>query len=289
MGPLSLLRFMRVPYIGRKGVIISKPAFDGEGAKLAVKHIPGVEHQWWVRTMRQKWLVELVGSVPPLVVAAIAAFRFVQDDATRTVGYWSAGAAAWLFLASLVKILHTRELDKDANAKRDHDGLRAAMLVLHASAANACGLADAECNQLRVTFHRVVPPLTNAEQIEQVVPYAGGDGGGEGRTLSVRSGITGRCIRTKQLYTMHRPDGDVATYKQQLEADWGYTQADANKLSTDKMSFMAVPVLDGTGKHALGVIYLDCVQPNMFESPEVQDDIFRMCGGVTQYVSERYR
>ena len=238
--------------------------------------------------MRQKWPVELVSSVPPLAVACIAAFRFFQDAATYTLGYWSASAALWLFLASLIKILHTRELDKDTNAKRDHDGLRAAMLVLHASTAHACGLAETDFSQLRVTFHRVVPPLTNAEQIEQIVPYVGGEGGGEGRTLSVRSGITGRCIRTKQLYIMHRPDDNVITYKQQLEADWGYTHADVNKLSTDRMSFMAVPILDATGKQALGVVYLDCGQPKFFESLEIQNVIFQACGGVTQYVSERY-
>lgn len=255
---------------------------------MSVKHIPGVEHEWWVRAMRQKWLVELVSSVPPLLVAAIAAYRFLQGDATHTEGYLSAGAAGWLFIASLLRIAHTRELDKDANAKRDHDGLRAAMLVLHASAGHACGLDPANLQHLRVTFHRVVPPLDNPEHIQQIVPYAGGDGGGEGRTFSVRSGITGRCIRTKQLYTMHRTDEDVGTYRQQLASDWGYTPADAAKVSADKMSSMAVPVLDVSGRHALGVIYFDSVQPNIFESAEVQTAIFQACGGVTEYVSERY-
>jgi hypothetical protein len=255
---------------------------------VAVKHIPGVEHQWWVRTMRQKWLVELVGSVPPLIVAAVASYRFAQEDATRTVGYWSAAAALWLLFASLIKIAHARELDKEANAKRDHDGLRAAMLVLQASAAAACGLDAAEATRLRVTFHRVVQPLSNPDFIEQLVPYAGGEGGGEGRKFSVRSGITGRCIRRKALYTMHRADTDTEAYRKQLEEDWGYTHADAAAVSTEIMSCMAVPVLDVKGKHALGVIYLDSVEPNLFESEDVQNVIFLACGGVTNYVSERY-
>lgn len=256
---------------------------------MAVKHIPGVEHHWWVRAMRQKWLVELFGSVPPLIVAAVAAYRFVQDESTRTVGYWSAGAALWLLFASLIKIAHARELDKDTNAKRDHDGLRAAMLVLQASAAAACGLDPAEAKRLRVTFHRVVPPLSNAEFIEQLVPYAGGEGGGEGRKFSVRSGITGRCIRMKSPYTMHRADADAESYRKQLEEAWGYTNADAAKLSVDVMSSMAFPVLDGTGKHALGVVYLDSTEPNLFEAPDVQSAIFQACGGVANYVSERHK
>jgi hypothetical protein len=238
--------------------------------------------------MRQKWLVEFIGSVPPLVVAVIAALRFIQDKQTETVGYWSAAAAAWLFAASALKIAHARELDKDANAKRDHDGLRAAMLVLQSSAAAACGLDTANAKKLRVTFHRVVPPLDKAEWIEQVVPYAGGDGGGEGRKFSVRSGITGRCIRMKSLYAMHRANADAAAYRKELEESWGYTHADAAAISTDVMSSLAVPVLDITSKHALGVIYFDSVEPNLFEPQDVQNAIFQACGGVTNYVSERY-
>lgn len=256
---------------------------------MPVKHIPGVEHEWWVRAMRQKWLVELLGSVPPLIVAAVAAYRFAQEDATRTVAYWSAGAALWLLFASVIKIAHARELDKDANAKRDHDGLRAAMLVLQASAAAACGLNPAQANGLRVTFHRVVPPLDKAELIEQLVPYAGGDGGGEGRRFSVRSGITGRCIRMKSPYTMHRANTDADAYRKELEEAWGYTHADAATLSTEVMSSMAFPVLDASGKHALGVIYLDSTEPNLFEAEDVQNAIFQACGGVTTYVGERHK
>ena len=162
------------------------------------------------------------------------------------------------------------------------------MCVVHASVAHACKIEPSNSQDVRVTFHRVVPPLENAEHIQQLVPYAGGEGGGEGRLFSVRSGITGRCIRTKQLYTMHRPDDDVDTYLQQLEAEWGYTHADVVKLSSDKMSCMAVPVLDSKGTHALGVIYIDSVQPNLFEDVDVQNSIFRACGGVTSYVNERY-
>ncbi len=255
---------------------------------MAVKHIPGVEHEWWMKVLRQKWLIELVGAVPPLIVAAIGAYQLHQSPATATLGYWAGGAAGWLLLAALLKTMHARELDKDALAKRDHDGLKAAMFVVHACAGKACGLDPNRPEDIRVTFHGVVPPLDNPQHIEQLVPYAGGDGGGEGRRFSVRSGITGRCIRTKQLYTMHRPDDDVDTYRQQLEADWGYTHADVVNLSTDKMSCMAVPVLDASGKHALGVIYLDSVHQNLFESEDAQDAIFRACGGVAKYVSERY-
>lgn len=247
-----------------------------------------MEYEWWKRLFRKKWPFELFGSVPPLLVALLGAAKLLQESPINTLGYYAAGAAIWLLVASILKIVHTRELDKDANAKRDHDGLKAAMSVVQASTIHACNLDPASSNDVRVTFHRVVPPLDNPQHIEQLIPYAGGDGGGEGRKFSVRSGITGRCIRTKELYIMHRPDNDVASYQRQLEADWGYTQSDVKKLSTDKLSYMVVPVLDASGKHALGVIYIDSVHINLFETEEARNAIFQACVGVTKYVSERY-
>jgi hypothetical protein len=252
------------------------------------KHIPGVERTAWRRLMRQKWLVESISSVPPLLVASIGAYRLVQDTATQSIGYWSAFAAVWLLLASFVKVANAREVDHEADSKLDHDGLKAAMFVLHAGAGQVCGLNPANIDDLRVTFHRVVEPINNPKEIEQLVPYAGGGGGGAGRRFSVRSGITGRCIRTKQLYTMHRPDDNAEAYRAALGADWGYTQVEANQISIDKLSCMAVPVLDSSGKFALGVIYLDSKQPSLFESTEVQTAILESCAGVARYVTERY-
>lgn len=87
---------------------------------------------------------------------------------------------------------------------------------------------------------------------------------------------------------MHRNDLDEKAYRQMLEADWSYTNGEAAKLSADTMSCMAVPVLDVTGKHALGVIYLDSKQPNLFDNEDMQNGIFESSAGVTRYVSERY-
>lgn len=151
------------------------------GTKLTVKHIPGIERGWLEKLMRRKSLIEAFGAVPPISIAGIGAYRLANEQATQSIGYWSAGIAIWLLFASMLKIVNARESDKDAEAKRNHDGLRAAILVLQASAGRACGLGPNNVNDLRVTFHAVVPPLANAQEIEQLVPYAGGDGGGEGR------------------------------------------------------------------------------------------------------------
>ena len=248
-------------------------------------HIPGVRSAGWIR---KKWMVELAGSVPPLVIAAIAAYRLFADPTTRDLGYYAAAAAAWLVLASIIKIVHAAVQDKDNDAARDHDGLRAALWVLRAAAGRSCKLApDNSKDALRVTFHRVVPPLDNPQEIEQIVPYIGGEGG-SGRKFKIGSGITGKCIRTKDVLTMHRTQDDVMSYRKDLAADWGYTDKEAAMLSADRFSMMAVPVMNASGNHALGVIYLDGKQKDLFASDDVQGAIIEACAGVTSYVSERY-
>jgi hypothetical protein len=102
------------------------------------------------------------------------------------------------------------------------------------------------------------------------------------------AGITGLCIRTGEPHTMCRETGDAAEYRKVLEAEWSYTRADAAKLSIDRFSSMAVPVLGSDGRHALGVIYLDAAQKGIFDSQEVQTAILEASSGLVRYVSERY-
>jgi hypothetical protein len=237
---------------------------------LTPKHIPGTEKPKWIS---QKALVELVAGLPPFALALIGGYRLVLDEKTADLGYLSFGAAAWLFLGYVLKVWNARYQDKEAAAKGDHDGLRGALCVLHASVGRACNLNLSEEDALRVTFHRVVPPLGEALEIEQIVPYVGGKGGGVGRKNSVRAGITGRCIRMKETLTMHRDSRDEATYRSELAADWGYTEPETRALTSDRMSFMAVPVLDGTRQHALGVVYIDAKQENLFVDEAVQTSI----------------
>lgn len=253
---------------------------------MTPKHIPGTAKPKWIS---KKWLVELLAGIPPFGLALVGGIRLVQDPATERLGNWSLGLALLLLIAFIVKIAHARYLDKETAAKLDHDGLRGAIFVLHAAACELCGIDPNEANDdLRVTFHRVVPPLNEPLEIEQIVPYVGGKGGGSGRKNSVRAGLTGRCIRMKEPLTMHRETVDEARYRAELAADWGYTEAEARAVMPDRMSFMAVPVLDRSKQHALGVIYIDAKRQNSFVDAAVRSSLIQACGGVTRYVSERY-
>jgi len=163
------------------------------------KHLPGVQKTGF---LHKKVPVEIVGGLPPLVVAGVSAYKFFLEPATVPLGWLSVAAAIWLIGATILKILNAREQDREAASKRDHEGLRAALWVLHSAASHACNLGPTVMEQqLRVTFHRVVPPLEKPEKIEQLTPYVGGANSGAGREFSVRSGITGKAIREKSVYT----------------------------------------------------------------------------------------
>jgi hypothetical protein len=253
---------------------------------MVAKGIPGTKKPG---LLTKKWVAELFSGIPPFVIAVVGSLNSYEKPETRRLSYWLAGAAVWLLFSTVWKILHARTQDAQAAQKNDHEGLRGALCVLQAAAGRACGLDPTESSDtLRVTFHRVVPPLETAEQIEQIVDYVGGGGGGAGRTFSVRSGITGRCIRTKEPWTMHRESKDVMDYRRVLATEWGYTAADAAAVAADRYSLMAVPVLDSAGQHALGVIYLDSEKPDLFVDTGVQTAIIEACAGVARFVGERY-
>lgn len=236
----------------------------------------------------RKWFSETVAAAPPFIAAAIAAFK--TDAQNMPWIFWLAvTSCAWLVVAGALKVYLGKKQDAAEDEARSHDGLRAALHVLHASVAQAGELAQDEKDKcLRVTFHRVVPPLGNSDKIEQIVPYVGGNHGGEGRTFHIRSGITGKAIRENALLIMDRRSDSFEDYKKQLISEWGYTQKDAEKFTSDRFSFMAVPVTDKDGQDVLGVVYLDCCNKNFFATDAVKTAVLNGCAGVVRYIGERY-
>ncbi|QBQ98155.1 hypothetical protein [Paraburkholderia pallida] len=254
-----------------------------------VKPIPGPDRTPWYFT---KAATEGLGSGAPAVAAILSAIRLLEDPATKVFGLISAGAAVWLIAAALVKIFAARAQDKKEAPERTHEGLRAALFALHSMVAHAAELdPDDAKTKLRVTFHRVVPPLKTAVEIQQLVDYVGGPGGGDGRgrTFSIRSGIAGKAARTRSVYAQSRVNTDIASYEAELREHWGYTEADSRNVSRDSFAWMSVPICDATGQHALGVVYLDSTEKDLFASNEVRDAIVVICGGIAAYVGERYK
>jgi GAF domain-containing protein len=249
-------------------------------------HIPGRKKE---RFYEKKHVVELIAVLPPLVTAAVGALVNLADPAKRTLGWWLAGATAWLALASVIKVLHAHAQDRERKRMEEHSGLRGALWVLYETLRNAAGLDKVGDGTLRVTIHRVVPPnkkSASAELLEQVLPYIGGKGGPPDRTFSVRSGVIGKAARERVAITASRQAEEYQDFLKQLVGDWSYTEEEARTLSPDRRSWMGVPILSA-GTTAIAVVYLDSSVQDFF-SAEIQQLIVNACGGIAAYTMEAY-
>jgi hypothetical protein len=247
------------------------------------KHIPGIQKRG---LLHKKWVAESLSAGPPVVAAGGGAVTAAAANNSALVGALSFGVV-WLIGSSIWKVLHARAQDQSAEQNSSHDGLVGALHVLHMSVAHTCGIRLDQGEDLRVTIHRVMPPLDAAETIEQIVPYVGGGGGGAGRCFSVRSGITGMAIRQRKPVAAARVSNDEAAYREELKSDWGYTEKDSRALRADRRSFMALPI---RGKDDVqGVVYLDSNKPNAFaEGTTVASLIVAACSGLNEYCNARY-
>lgn len=233
--------------------------------------------------------MEFVSSVPPVIVAGIAFLRLYDDPSTKWLAYLSSGAAVWLVFSSFLKVKAAYGQDERDHSEKDHRDLRAAVHVLHATVAGICKLDIATSHQkLRATFHRVVPPTDQSEQLEQLVNYVGGGDNGLGRLFSIRSGVTGKSAVTLEPHRHHRMSGDDKDCRRELKEAWGYTDKDLRSLSLDRFSALAIPVVAKSGAHALGVIYFDSTEKSLFRDNKRVNSIVTACDGLSKYISERY-
>jgi len=239
------------------------------------------------RWFERRWVQELVGSGPPAIVAAVGAYNAQHLNAVIACTLLAAGV--WLVLSQALKIFQAAYADRRDNDEQAHEGLVAALHVLHAMACHTWEQSAASDPRMRMTFQRVVPPVGNhAEHMEQVVPYIGHGGGGEGRMFSIRSGIAGKACRTGEVCLMKRESLSEAAYRDELVADWHYTRSDVKTITPDRFAAMAVPIKDRGGQRVLGVVYFDSCQKACFDGETMLNLLFVGCDGLNSFVKERY-
>lgn len=256
--------------------------------KNSVNPIKGLRkiHLW-----RKKWFVELMGSGPPL--AASIAGAFTLSDPSGPWFYVLVVGSGWLLVASLLKVRQAFEEDKALVVDSEHQGIYACLHVLHATILHQGklefpGTSGPEFD-LRVTFHRVVEPLDDPQNLEQLVDYVGGAGGGRGRMLNVQSGITGQAVRENNVFLMDRDVKDVMEYQRILVSDWHFRKSEAAKLTPDRFSAVAVPITSKKDENlVLGVVYMDSKMENFFNKVKLQECAVNCCVGLTAFIGEHY-
>lgn len=235
----------------------------------------------------RKWVIEFLSSVPPIIAGGYAALMASKNPQTEGYAGYLLFGILWLAVASVLKVVHARSQDAEVAQKDSHDGLAAAVRVLHAVVAKNTCIGD-ECNGvLRITIHRVVPPLDRPEGLEQLIPYIGGDGGDAYRRFPVQSGIAGRVAREKTPYVYSRQTEDHEAFISVLIREWGFTEHHARTLKPDRRSWMAVPIFS-TNNVVVAIVYLDSNRAELFDDG-VKALVLSSCAGIASYVSERYR
>ncbi|HEX2079469.1 MAG TPA: hypothetical protein VHG08_17210 [Longimicrobium sp.] len=249
-------------------------------------NIPGPRKE---RFYEKKYVVELIAMLPPLVTAAVGALVNLGDPAKRTLGWWLAGATAWLAVASAIKVLHAASQDRERKRLRQHDGLRGSLWVLYEAVCSAAIPGTVGDGSLRVTIHRVVHRKGKdgaGEQLEQLLPYIGGKGGPPRRVFSVRTGVIGLAVRKKDAVAVSRKSEGHQDFVRELIREWGFTEDEARVVSSDRQAWMAVPILSST-MVPVAVVALDSSVPNFFTA-EIQQVVVDCCRGVGAYIREVY-
>ncbi|CAB3730672.1 hypothetical protein LMG3458_04811 [Achromobacter deleyi] len=252
---------------------------------MNANHLPGAQRK---RFWQKKSPREVLFNGPPIIVAGSAAIKSWREP---TFDPWIFGfataACIWLAIATIVRVATARAEDQKEGPDVVHEGLYAAVSTVHTMLSEWCDKRGCGAD-IRATFHRVVPPIHDPQQIEQIINYAGSGGEGVGRTFSIHTGITGRAIRSKKPLVMSSQHGTEEQLRNELVQEWGYTEAEARKLGPGRYSAMAVPVLDRSGQHPIGVIYLDSSDRSLFERNDVVEIVGAGTKAISHFVTQRY-
>ena len=236
----------------------------------------------------------LVAAVPTILTAFGAIAKGLREE---TRAFVSLGIV--VLLATLVgttfKAIQSRLKDvRDAAAKSPSD-LEAGLYALHSAIVAMRGLPynDHALEKLRVTVFSL---LGDEDCVEQILPFVGGAGGGEGTKFSARSGIVGRAVLRGKVAGMIRR-GSLDDYVQTLVENYAMHAHEAQGLPSDRFSFLAVPIRRRATGPVVGVVYMDSPDPTFFSDPAAPSEIIfdrfvltvaTACAGLGLYTELRY-
>lgn len=252
---------------------------------MSSNHLPGAQRK---RFWQKKWPREVLFNGPPIIVAGTAAVKSWREPLFDPWIFGLASTACfWLMVATIVRVATARAEDRNDVPDVLHEGLYAAVSTVQTMLSEWC--LKRQCgSDIRATFHRVVPPVQEPREIEQIINYAGSSGEGVGRMFSIHTGITGRAIRNKKPLVMSSQNGSEDQLRRELVEEWGYTEAEARRLGPGRFSAMAIPVLDRSGQHPIGVIYFDSSDRALFERDDVVEIVGAGTKAISDFVTKRY-
>jgi hypothetical protein len=180
--------------------------------------IPGHRKKWY----DNKWVAELISSVPPLLGALFGAFAAYENPLTRGAVWVLVISAIWLCVGLFWKIRIAAQEDERQSPQNP---LYAATWVVRASIAAVIGITDQDTDAIRITVHRVMQPNENPTEIEQISPYVGGPGGKAGRRFPIQSGVAGRAATTGKPMGLNFEKSSTFDDRVNALTQYGYNQS----------------------------------------------------------------
>lgn len=228
----------------------------------------------WEREALSAWITGL-GAVP---TGAAAVWKAVADGASRAVIALSATAVGFAVLGTVAKAIQAHLKDAKEHNPDGPVDLSSCLHVAHAML--GCGATLPE-GRLRITVHRVI-----GDQLEQCVPYVGGRGGTAGRKFSVRSGVIGAVVRTKDAVKAKRVSADHADFVLEMKKEWSMTDDEARALDAGRNAYLGVPLF-GLSEDVIGVMFLDSDKAEFFDDATVNLAV-AAARGLAEYIKKHY-
>ncbi len=197
--------------------------------------------------------------------------KFINDGIWALVALLGALEVIALYASTIVNNAISREdFTKWSNVvKRAYGNLEAAHRLAGFSQQDGA----------RITLF--VPHRRKRDYLVQVTPYyPTGKFGAFRRRLNVAKGVVGKCYRTRQRQI--QVVNSATRYREELISKWGFTEAEASKISNDKNAFLAMPVLrrDGT---VGAVVFLDAIRRSAFNKIARVRLLQRVCVAIAEW------
>jgi hypothetical protein len=248
-------------------------------------HMPGAAS---ASIFQKKWVIEILTVVFPIIAACVTVWNNYSDPDKQWSNITLVAGIVWLIIASLARVVHAYHLDKKETKQNNYEGLLGAANVLYSTVSKHLQYDDGNSGKLRITMHRVTFKNKKSEPVGlvQMIPYVGGKGGEAGRAFTINPGIIGHVARNGKVRVATRVGDDQAAFVSELMSNWFYTEAEARSLTSDRKTWMAVPILS-KDKNVLVVVYLDSTEREAFSDSVIQI-VINGCIGVASYISQHY-
>lgn len=238
-------------------------------------------------------LDELTRAIAPFVAAILAIAAATPEEKRNpalmiSVQYRPLVAFLTLLVVFGVRLVAANIKGRSRLEADSPEGLLGALLVLRAAiltfaeTQEICKGADYR-SSLRIALHRIAKEK-DAEFLEQVTDYVGGNRSGLGRRFPLRAGVIGKVALTGKVILATDMCGAT---DDDLVHNWKYTKRELPTLSRDREELLGVPVKDPAASHVIGVLFIDSTLKGLLANDLITVLAVEASGAIAEYIDYR--